>query len=99
MFTGYDTDQTMLRITAMNTILHGMDGANIRFSDAISKNNADTEKYTLVLANPPFKGSLDSQNVAGQSHGKGQDHKDRAAFCGALFADARRRWTLCVHRS
>lgn len=64
MFTGYDTDQTMLRITAMNTILHGMDNADIRFNDSLSKNNTDEDKYTLVLANPPFKGSLDSDAVA-----------------------------------
>ncbi|MDR1730884.1 MAG: N-6 DNA methylase, partial [Synergistaceae bacterium] len=64
MFTGYDTDQTMLRITAMNTILHNMDEANIRFHDSLSKDNDDTEKYTVVLANPPFKGSLDHDAIA-----------------------------------
>ena len=64
MFTGYDTDQTMLRITAMNTVLHGMDNADIRFNDSLSKENTDEDKYTLVLANPPFKGSLDSDAVA-----------------------------------
>lgn len=64
MFTGYDTDQTMLRITAMNTILHGMDNADVRFNDSLSKSNADEDKYTLILANPPFKGSLDSDAVA-----------------------------------
>lgn len=64
MFTGYDTDQTMLRITAMNTVLHGMDNADIRFNDSLSKENTDEDKYTLVLANPPFKGSLDNDAVA-----------------------------------
>ncbi len=64
MFTGYDTDQTMLRITAMNTTLHGMDNADIRFNDSLSKNNTDADLYSLVLANPPFKGSLDSDAVA-----------------------------------
>ena len=64
MFTGYDTDQTMLRITAMNTVLHGMENADIRFNDSLSKDNTDEEKYTMVLANPPFKGSLDSDAVA-----------------------------------
>lgn len=64
MFTGYDTDQTMLRITAMNTILHGMDNANIKFNDSLSKSNTDEDKYTVVLANPPFKGSLDHDSVA-----------------------------------
>ena len=64
MFTGYDTDQTMLRITAMNTVLHGMDNADIRFNDSLSKDNLDTDKYTMVLANPPFTGSLDHDAVA-----------------------------------
>jgi type I restriction enzyme M protein len=64
MFTGYDTDQTMLRITAMNTILHNMDEANIAFHDSLSKDNPDTEKYSVILANPPFKGSLDHEAVA-----------------------------------
>jgi len=64
MFTGYDTDQTMLRITAMNTILHGMDNAYISFNDSLSKNNTDTDRYTVILANPPFKGSLDHESVA-----------------------------------
>ena len=64
MFTGYDTDQTMLRITAMNTILHNMDEANITFNDSLSKDNTDIEKYSVVLANPPFKGSLDHEAVA-----------------------------------
>ncbi|MGL5437391.1 MAG: N-6 DNA methylase [Lachnospiraceae bacterium] len=64
MFTGHDTDQTMLRITAMNTILHGMDEANIKFNDSLSKDNDDVEKYSVILANPPFKGSLDSEAVA-----------------------------------
>ena len=84
MFTGYDTDQTMLRITAMNTILHGMDGADIQFSDALSKNNTDTDKYTLVLANPPFKGSLDGQNVAGSLTAKVKTTKTELLFV-ALF--------------
>ena len=64
MFTGYDTDQTMLRITAMNTVLHGMDNADIRFNDSLSKDNRDADKYTMVLANPPFTGSLDYDAVA-----------------------------------
>ena len=64
MFTGYDTDQTMLRISAMNTILHGMDNAKIAFNDSLSKNNIDEDQYTVILANPPFKGSLDHDSVA-----------------------------------
>jgi type I restriction enzyme M protein len=64
MFTGYDTDQTMLRITAMNTLLHGMENSNIRFNDSLSKDNTDADKYSVILTNPPFKGSLDHDSVA-----------------------------------
>ena len=84
MFTGYDTDQTMLRITAMNTILHGMDNADIRFNDSLSKNNTDADKYTLVLANPPFKGSLDNDAVAANLTSKVDTKKTELLFV-ALF--------------
>lgn len=84
MFTGYDTDQTMLRITAMNTILHGMDNADIRFNDSLSKNNTDADKYTLILANPPFKGSLDNDAVASNLTSKVDTKKTELLFV-ALF--------------
>lgn len=84
MFTGYDTDQTMLRITAMNTILHGMDNADIRFNDSLSKNNTDADEYTLVLANPPFKGSLDNDAVAANLTAKVDTKKTELLFV-ALF--------------
>ena len=50
-------DRTMLRIGAMNMLLHGVDNPKIEYRDSLSENNTDKEKYTLVLANPPFKGS------------------------------------------
>ncbi len=64
MFHGYDTDQTMLRIGAMNMMTHGVDNPHITYCDSLSDRNADREKYTLILANPPFKGSLDTDTVA-----------------------------------
>ncbi len=64
MFTGYDMDSTMLRIGAMNMLLHGVDNPNIKYTDSLSELNTDNEKYTLVLANPPFKGSLDYEAVS-----------------------------------
>ena len=60
MFYGYDMDRTMLRIDAMNMITHGIDNAFIEYRDSLSDRNSDKDKYSLVLANPPFKGSLDS---------------------------------------
>ncbi|WP_315284346.1 class I SAM-dependent DNA methyltransferase, partial [Fusobacterium hwasookii] len=58
MFYGFDMDRTMLRIGAMNMMLHGVDNPNIEYKDSLSEVNTDKEKFTLVLANPPFKGSL-----------------------------------------
>lgn len=64
MFYGNDMDRTMLRIGAMNMLLHGVDNPNISYRDSLSEQNTDIEKYTLVLANPPFKGSLDYEAVS-----------------------------------
>lgn len=64
MFYGNDMDTTMLRIGAMNMMLHGVDAPNIDYRDSLSEENKDVDKYTLVLANPPFKGSLDYEAVS-----------------------------------
>ena len=64
MFYGNDMDRTMLRIGAMNMMLHGVDNPNISYRDSLSEQNTDVEKYSLVLANPPFKGSLDYDAVS-----------------------------------
>ncbi|MCC2420466.1 MULTISPECIES: type I restriction-modification system subunit M [Bacillus cereus group] len=64
MFHGFDMDRTMLRIGAMNMMLHGVENPNIQYQDSLSEGNTDEDKYTLVLANPPFKGSLDYEAVS-----------------------------------
>ena len=64
MFHGYDMDTTMLRIGAMNMMLHGVENPNIDYRDSLSQMNTDDERFTLVLANPPFKGSLDYEAVS-----------------------------------
>lgn len=64
MFHGNDMDTTMLRIGAMNMMLHGVDAPNISYRDSLSEDNKEKDKYTLVLANPPFKGSLDYEAVS-----------------------------------
>ncbi|MBO9131243.1 class I SAM-dependent DNA methyltransferase [Bacillus sp. 165] len=64
MFYGNDMDTTMLRIGAMNMMLHGVDEPNIEYRDSVSEENKDQDKYTLVLANPPFKGSVDKESIA-----------------------------------
>jgi len=64
MFHGYDMDRTMLRIGAMNMMTHGVDNPLIEYRDSLSDQNPDREMYSLILANPPFKGSLDSDIVS-----------------------------------
>jgi type I restriction enzyme M protein len=65
MFHGYDFDNTMLRIGSMNMMLHGVDNPDIRYQDSLAQDHAgDEEKYSLILANPPFAGSLDYENTA-----------------------------------
>lgn len=64
MLHGFDTDQTMLRIGAMNLMLHGVDNPCIEYRDSLSSDNTDESKYTLCLANPPFAGSLDYEAVS-----------------------------------
>ena len=64
MFSGYDMDRTMLRIGAMNMMTHGIDNPRIEYRDSLSDQNADKDKYSKILANPPFKGSLDYDIVA-----------------------------------
>ena len=60
MFHGYDFDSTMLRIGSMNMLQHGIESPDIRYRDSLSEGASDdAEKYTLILANPPFAGSLD----------------------------------------
>ncbi len=65
MFNGYDFDNTMLRIGSMNMALHGVENPDIRYKDSLAQDHAgDEEKYSLILANPPFAGSLDYENTA-----------------------------------
>ena len=64
MFHGYDMDRTMLRIGAMNMMTHGIDNPFIEYRDSLSDQNPDKDRYSLILANPPFKGSLDAETVS-----------------------------------
>lgn len=64
MFYGFDMDRTMLRISAMNLMQHGIENPNVDYKDSLSEDNKDKNKYTLVLANPPFKGSIDITQTA-----------------------------------
>ncbi|RXM74301.1 SAM-dependent DNA methyltransferase [Clostridium tetani] len=63
MFYGFDFDPSMVRIASMNLMLHSIDNPNVRQKDSLSKNYEEENKYTLVLANPPFKGSIDAGDI------------------------------------
>ncbi|MBU5591301.1 type I restriction-modification system subunit M [Clostridium sp. MSJ-4] len=63
MFYGFDFDPSMVRIASMNLMLHSIDNPNVRQMDTMSKAYEEENKYTLVLANPPFKGSIDAGDI------------------------------------
>ena len=63
-FTGYDTDPTMLRISAMNLMLHSIHHPDVRYRDSVSKENDVNAAFTMCLANPPFKGSIDAESIS-----------------------------------
>ena len=71
MFSGFDTDQSMLRIGAMNMMLHGVEDPNIRYQDSLSGENAERDAYSLIMANPPFTGSVFQEEIS----------KDLLALC------------------
>lgn len=67
LFHGFDFDNTMLRIGAMNMLLHGVENPDVSYRDSLSEEGAiEEDKYTLILANPPFAGSLDYESTSGK---------------------------------
>lgn len=71
LFSGFDTDQSMLRIGAMNMMLHGVEDPNIRYQDSLSSENTERDAYSLIMANPPFTGSVFQEEIS----------KDLLALC------------------
>lgn len=71
MFSGFDTDQSMLRIGAMNMMLHGVEDPNIKYQDSLSGANTERNAYSLIMANPPFTGSVFQEEIS----------KDLLALC------------------
>ena len=88
MFHGFDFDVTMLRIAAMNLMLHDIDTPDINYQDTLSTNFTDrketrkwaTDAFDLILANPPFKGSLDDEDVHKTLTGKVKTKKTELLF-------------------
>lgn len=86
MFNGIEFDPTMLRIGAMNLQLHGIETPNLIGKDALSESNGDIrEAYTLILANPPFKGSLDYDAVEASILKTVKTKKTELLFLGLML--------------
>lgn len=86
MFTGVEFDSTMLRIGAMNLQLHGIENPNLIGKDALSESNGDLrEDFTLILANPPFKGSLDYDAVESSVLKTVKTKKTELLFLGLML--------------
>ena len=96
IFHGFDFDNVMLRIASMNLLLHGIENPDVRYKDSLSKNNPnnesktgdeseDEEAYTVILANPPFAGSLDYENCSEKLLGDGQNQKDGIIIYRSVF--------------
>ncbi len=85
MFHGYDFDSTMLRIGSMNMLMHGVNSPDIRYRDSLSEGaSEDAAKYTLILANPPFAGSLDFESTSKELQQVAKTKKTELLFL-ALF--------------
>ncbi|MGB3495309.1 MAG: class I SAM-dependent DNA methyltransferase [Elainellaceae cyanobacterium] len=84
MFHGFDFDATMLRIGSMNMMLHGIEQPKIEARDSLSEDHADKEVFTLVLANPPFKGAVEKSTIA-KDLTKIVSTKKTELLFGALF--------------
>lgn len=82
---GYDFDSTMLRIAAMNLILHDVDSPNILYTDTLSKDFTDESRFDIVLANPPFKGSIDKSEINPKLKASYDTYKTELLFIGLFL--------------
>lgn len=80
-FTGFDTDRTMLRISAMNLMLHSINNPEIDYKDSVSKQNEISDHFTVCLANPPFKGTIDVESINDNLKAVANTKKNRAFIC------------------
>lgn len=86
MFMGMEFDSSMIRIGVMNMVMHGIDNPQLSYVDALSEANSSfTEKATLILANPPFKGSLDSDTVDDKVLALVNSKKTELLFLGLMI--------------
>lgn len=94
-FTGFDTDRTMLRISAMNLMLHSIKHPGIDYRDSISKQNEIRDMFTICLANPPFKGTVDAESIHDNLKAVANTKKTELLFI-ALFLRMLRKGGRCA---
>ena len=94
MFTGFDTDRTMLRLSAMNLMLHSITQPNIDYVDSVSKQNSISSAFDIILANPPFTGSVDVESINDNLKGVCNTKKTELLFV-ALFLRMLRKGGRC----
>lgn len=85
LFTGYDTDATMCRLSCMNLMLHSVSNPQIEKRDSVSKDYNEEGKYHLVLANPPFKGTLNKENISSRLKDITDTTKSELLFVGLFI--------------
>ena len=91
MFNGFDFDVTMLRIASMNLLLHGIDAPDIHYQDTLSNSFPDRfpefakDHFDVILANPPFKGSLDYEDVHASLLSKVKTKKTELLFVALIL--------------
>lgn len=85
LFTGYDTDATMCRLSCMNLMLHSVSNPKIEKRDSVSKDYNEEGKYNLILANPPFKGTLNKENISDKLKGITNTTKSELLFVGLFI--------------
>lgn len=86
LFTGYDTDATMCRLSCMNLMLHSVTNPRIEKRDSVSKDYKESNKYNLIMANPPFKGTLNKENISDSLKSITNTTKSELLFVG-LFVE------------
>ncbi len=98
-FNGFDTDRTMLRISAMNLMLHSISNPDIDYKDSVSKQNEISDRYTMCLADSLFKGTVDAESINDNLKAVTNTKKTELLFFGIVPAYAEKGWTVCLHCS
>lgn len=91
---GYDIDQTMVRLGLMNLMMHGIDEPHIDYKDTLSKSYTEEAEYDIVLANPPFTGSIDKGDI--NEHLQLATTKTELLFVENIYRLLKKGGTACV---